>query len=327
MINSTANTPNVFDVNSLNALKQKVKQSDGNDAESIKASAQQFEALFMQMVLKSMRAATPHEGLMDNEPTRMYESLLDQQLSQVLSSKGKGMGLAAMLEKQFAQQPGIPQPFDGPLPLNPPTPSFRLPDEHRSIPFADDAMPNFIPLDSVKTTAAVGAPPTAAAPAGGADKKPSSSREFVDRVWPAAVEASRQTGIPPKFMVAQAALETGWGKSEPRRADGKPSFNIFGINAGPDWKGPVAESTTIEFVNGVAQKQVKRFRAYESYEESMKDYANLLSNSPRYANVVGTQDAAQFARGLQRAGYATDPMYASKLERIIGGATLRQALS
>jgi flagellar protein FlgJ len=126
-------------------------------------------------------------------------------------------------------------------------------------------------------------------------------------------------------MVAQAALETGWGKSEPRRADGSPSFNLFGIKAGKNWQGAVAESTTTEYVDGVARKQVERFRAYGSYEEAFNDYAQLLVGNPRYAAVLGAQEPAGFARALQAAGYATDPLYAAKLERIIAGNTLKPA--
>ena len=130
-----------------------------------------------------------------------------------------------------------------------------------------------------------------------------------------------------QVLVAQAALETGWGKSEPRRADGSPSFNIFGIKAGAGWRGAAVEATTTEVVGGVAQTRVERFRAYASYEEAFKDYAGLLANNPRYAAVLNTQEPARFARGLQAAGFATDPLYAAKLESIIGGATLRQALA
>lgn len=328
--NATAVNPNVFDVSSLAALKRQVK--DG-DPKALKAAAQQFEALFLQMVLKSMRDATPREGVFDSEQARMYESLLDQQMVQVLGAKSGGTGLAAMIEKQLLRQNSEPQPLDGPVPLLPADPSFRLPREGmiplpreeiqaslrmrdaqrdtapatRTFPFSSLAVDPSVTVDGANPSAAV--------------------REFATRLWPVAAEASRATGIPAHFMVAQAALETGWGKSEPRRADGSPSFNVFGIKAGRNWQGPVVEATTTEYVDGVAQKQVERFRAYGSYAEAFRDYAGLLSGNPRYAGVLGTQDAASFARGLQRAGYATDPMYAAKLERIIGGATLRQVLA
>lgn len=320
--------PNVFDMGSLTALKRQVK--DG-DPKALKAAAQQFEALFLQMVLKSMRDATPREGLFDSEQTRMYESLLDQQMVQVLGAKGGGTGLAAMIEKQLLRQNSEPQAFDGPLPLVPPIRSLPFSEKHL-IPLQREMFQ--APLREMQSGAAAGLrplPSTASVAdlglAGDGAGSPADAREFVSRLWPAATDAARSTGIPPQFMVAQAALETGWGRSEPRRADGSQSFNVFGIKAGRNWQGPVAEAATTEYVNGVAQKQVERFRAYGSYAEAFRDYSSLLSTNPRYAHVLGTQDASSFARGLQRAGFATDPMYAAKLERIIGGTSVRQLMT
>jgi len=291
-----------LDVNGLNALKL---QAHNSSPEALKATAQQFEALLLQVVLKSMRDATPHDGMFDSEQTRMYESLLDQQLAQVLSSKGGGTGLATMIEKQLARTNQDPVPL-GNLPLSPPPgPTFPLPT---------------LPSSSLPVS------PTSAASTG-AESVPPASREFISRVWPHAYSASRATGIPAHFMVAQAALETGWGKSEPRLADGRPSYNLFGIKAGKSWNGPVVEAASSEYVDGVMEKQVGRFRAYGSYAEAFNDYAKLLLSNPRYAGVVGSKDAGTFARGLQQAGYATDPLYASKLTRIIAGNTLRQSLA
>jgi flagellar protein FlgJ len=149
---------------------------------------------------------------------------------------------------------------------------------------------------------------------------------FVQQHNDAAKAAEAKTGIPAEFMVSQAALETGWGRKEIRHADGAPSFNLFGIKAGADWKGPVAEITTTEYVNGKAQKVSARFRAYASYAESFADYAQLMKASPRYAkltqSVAKTASPVAFAQGLQKAGYATDPAYADKLTRVIN-TTLR----
>ena len=301
-----------LDVNGLTALKRQVRE---NSPEAIKAAAQQFEALFLQMVLKSMREATPHNDMFDSDQSRMYQSLLDQQLAQVLSAKGGGTGLAAMIEKQMARASVDPQSLTAPsggIPLNPPPKAFILQETPLPIPLPQgggNAGPS-----------SLGVQPAA-------ESAPLASREFVNRVWAHAYEASQATGIPAHFMVAQAALETGWGKSEPRFADGRPSYNLFGIKAGKSWNGAVVEASTAEFIDGAAQKQVERFRAYGSYAESFRDYANLLNSNPRYASVVGSRDATAFARSLQQAGYATDPMYAAKLERIIGGNTLRTGLS
>lgn len=257
---------------------------------ALKAAAQQFEALFMNMLLKSMREATPQDGLFDSEQTRFYISMLDQQLAQSLSAKG--IGLADIMIRQLTR------------------PSF--PDtEQPSVPAA--------------------APPaaeTAPAPQPGAFAPPPGNQtgEFVSMLWPHARAASQATGIPAHFMVAQAALESGWGKHAIRHADGSPSFNLFGIKAGRNWSGPVVEAVTTEYVNGVPQKKVERFRAYSSYEEGFRDYANLLMSNPRYASVLDQQNAAGFARSLQQAGYATDPMYADKLMRILNSNVLRQSL-
>lgn len=316
----SATTPNVFDVGSLAALRSKAQ---AGDPAANKAVARQFEALFLQMVLKSMRDATPHEGLFDSDQLRLYESLLDQQLSQVLGGGARGVGLAAMIEAQLTRQNQEPKPFDGPLPLERAAPTYRLPQD-QSLPLRQDAAPSYLPLQNLPAgPAAAVAPQPTALPGSVTDGQ----RAFVDRLLPAAAAAARSTGIPAHFMVAQAALETGWGKSVPSRADGSSSFNIFGIKAGADWRGPTAEATTTEVVAGLAQTRVERFRAYGSYEEAFRDYASLLATAPRYAGVLGVQESAGFARGLQAAGFATDPNYAAKLERIIGGAALRQAMT
>ncbi|MBU0752756.1 MAG: flagellar assembly peptidoglycan hydrolase FlgJ [Gammaproteobacteria bacterium] len=324
-----AAVPSVFDLQSLSALKNGVKDAD---PKALKAAAQQFEALFLQMVLKSMRDATPREGIFDSEQTRMYESLLDQQLAQVMAAKN-GTGLAAVIERQLARSAAGPdvlldEPM-GPLPLMPGgQPHSLTPARDAGLPLAPMDRSGGMRLDDAAAVpgAAVIAP-TSHRQGGNDTTPPAGASEFVSRVWPHAVEVSRATGIPAHFMVAQAALETGWGKSEPRLADGRPSYNLFGLKAGRSWTGPVAEAQTTEFVDGTPLRQVERFRAYGSYGEAFRDYAGLLLSSPRYAGVVGTQDAASFARGLQQAGYATDPMYAAKLERIIGGNALRVALA
>jgi flagellar protein FlgJ len=176
------------------------------------------------------------------------------------------------------------------------------------------------------SASAVAGQAAANVPAAGGEAASPGAKEFVSQVWPHAVEASRATGIPPQFLVAQAALESGWGKSEIRRADGSGTFNLFGIKAGKSWNGAVVEAPTTEYVDGQAQRVTEKFRAYGSYAEAFRDYANLLRNNPRYGNVVGSQDGTEFAKRLQQAGYATDPAYADKLARIINGPVLRQAL-
>lgn len=294
----------------VNGLAQTRRLAREDPRAALKDAARQFEAVFLQMVLKAMRDASPAQGMFDGEQTRLYQSMLDQQLAQVLSARGS-TGLAALIEQQLAR--GLPpQGAD-----------------------AGTEAGNIPPPVPLRPAPPVGAAPAAQAPAAQAPAPalpadaagvPAPARAFVDRLWPHAAEASRATGIPAHFMIAQAALETGWGRAELRAADGTPTYNLFGIKAGRGWKGAVAEATTTEYVNGVAQRTVERFRVYSSYAEAFRDYASLLTSNPRYAAVLNQQDAAGFARGLQRAGYATDPMYAEKLTRIIGGQALRSGL-
>jgi flagellar protein FlgJ len=279
-----------FDVHGIDALKLKAKTAPDQAARGV---AQQFEALFLSMMLKSMRDATPQDGLFDNDQTKLYNQLMDQTLAQKLSS-GKGIGLADVIARQLGANVAT-------------TPSDLLP----RIP-AGLASPRAAGQVSLDV-----APLAANAPA-----------EFANKLWPQAVEAAQSIGIPPHFLIGHAALESGWGQHEIRGADGSNSYNLFGIKAGADWKGPVVETVSTEYVNGVPQKSVQRFRAYASYAEGFRDYAALLRNNPRYASMFGQPlDAAGFAQGLQKAGYATDPLYAGKLERILGGETLRRALS
>jgi flagellar protein FlgJ len=147
--------------------------------------------------------------------------------------------------------------------------------------------------------------------------------QFVAKHAAAAEAAQSATGIPAAFMVAQAAHESGWGRREIRNADGSPSYNLFGIKAGSGWKGATATVTTTEYVDGEPRKVQAKFRAYASYEESFRDYAQLMKDNPRYAQVMsGATTVDGFAKGLQRAGYATDPAYADKLARTIN-TTLR----
>jgi flagellar protein FlgJ len=143
-------------------------------------------------------------------------------------------------------------------------------------------------------------------------------RAFQQKLGAQAEEVSRASGIPAKFMLGQAALETGWGKREMKLPDGSPSHNLFGIKAGPGWHGKVVSAVTTEYVGGVPETRVEKFRAYESYADSMRDYARMISTNPRYDKVMAAGgDATRFAQGLQQAGYATDPLYANKLAKII----------
>lgn len=274
-----------LDARSLDSLRLQAKQSP---EQALKGAAQQFEAVFLHTLLKSMRDATPQDGPMDSEQTRMYTSMLDQQVAQSLSARGIGLAdiMLRQLMRNGATAPGVE-----------PAPGAAAP-------------------------ATVPALKAGEAKAGGAHD----SQDFLDRMKDHALEASNATGIPARFMLGHAALESGWGKHEIRAADGSPSFNLFGIKAGRSWNGPTVETMTTEYVDGVPHKLVQKFRAYASYADGFRDYAGLLQGNPRYAAVLKQSDSAGFAQGLQQAGYATDPQYADKLARVLNDARLRQSL-
>lgn len=300
-----------LDVKDMGSLKQSAR---ANDPAALKTAATQFEAMFVNMMMKSMREATPQDGLMDSQTTKTFTSMLDQQTSQNIAKRG--IGLSDMLVRQLSrssEQQALAIGSDG------------------TTTAAGEAGGSFGGLASLmdarlqRAIAAAGGAGTAsvddnsAVPATTTSSSPSEHvRKFQQKLGAAAEEASRTTGIPAKFMLGQAALESGWGKREIRNRDGSSSHNLFGIKASGDWKGKVVEATTTEYVNGKAQTKVERFRAYDSYADSFKDYAKLIATNPRYEKVLASGgDATRFAQGLQKAGYATDPHYATKLASII----------
>lgn len=319
MVSKIQDSPNraAFDVRGAQDLRSQFKK---DPKEGLKAAAQQFETLFLQMVMKSMRDATPQDGMLNSDQSRFYTGLLDQQMAQSMATSGKGVGFAKLIEQQLGRNLGA---AETPVDLNAPANAAATP---LPLSASDSRHLQYQPvLGNLPTSAAY--PATSASPTTDVSADaPATSSQFVNRVWPHAVEASRSTGIPPQFLVGHAALESGWGKSEVRRADGSTSFNLFGIKAGKSWTGPTVDAKTTEYVDGQPRQSVERFRAYGSYEESFRDYASLLRNNSRYGGVIGSQDGTEFARRMQQAGYATDPMYADKLARIINGPTLRQAL-
>ena len=294
MIQTTNVSGNLaLDARGLDALRLQAKQ---NPEQAAKGVAQQFEAVFLHTLLKSMRDATPQDGLMDSDQTRSYTSMLDQQMAQSLSAKG--IGLADVMLKQLtrnrAAATGV-EPPPQPLGANEPVPAAKP---------AVRSKPGELKVEGLQR-----------------------GQDFLLRMKDHALEASNATGIPARFLLGQAALESGWGKHEIRAADGSQSFNLFGIKAGANWKGATVNVKTTEYVDGVPHKVMQKFRAYASYGEAFKDYASLMQGNRRYAAVLKQSDSAGFAQGLQRAGYATDPRYADKLTSILNGARMRQTIT
>lgn len=279
------------DPTALNALRYGAGKG-GNDKAALKEAAKQFESLFMRELIKSMREATQKSGLMDGEGSDLGTDLLDQQFSVQLS--GLPGGLSEAIERQLSRQMSSTDATTKGLGKGGST----------------DA------LSSTGDTSTVGRVNAGPRQTG-----------FVDQHSEAAATVARESGIPASFMIGQAGHETGWGRSEIRHADGAPSHNLFGIKATDSWKGKVAEITTTEYINGEPRKVTAKFRAYDSYADSFRDYARLIGNSPRYEGVMDQLHSVQgFASGLQKAGYATDPQYAAKLSRAINTTlTLQRA--
>jgi peptidoglycan hydrolase FlgJ len=308
-----------LDVQGFDALRAQVKASP---AAGVKVAARQFDAVFTQMMLKSMRDATPHDGPLDSHEGDQFMSMMDEQLSQQMSKKG--IGVADMMIKQLMRDAhisddstspagaagGLSGAFGGGAGSAGSTAAFNALARAYANPAANGA------LASGRGYSANSAltPPLRG---NGASPKVDA---FVNKLAAPAQAASAATGIPARFIVGQAALESGWGKSEIKKADGTTSHNVFGIKATKDWTGDTVSTVTTEYVNGKAQRRVEKFRSYGSYQEAMTDYASVLTSNPRYAAVVNAsrdKGAAGFAAGMQRAGYATDPHYARKLMSIM----------
>ncbi len=278
------------DLQSLQQLKRGATQSD---PAATKEAARQFESLFMREMIKSMREATMKSGLLDGAHGDLGADLLDQQLSVQMS--GLPGGLSETIARQLAQAMGV-QP-------------------------AASGTPSTLSLGGVRqtTTPSTSQATTTPAPAG--------RDAFVQHLSGTAERVAQESGIPSAFMLGQAGHETGWGKSAIKKADGSDSFNVFGIKAGKGWTGKVAEVTTTEYIDGKPRKVTAKFRAYDSYEESFRDYARLIKESPRYEkaeSVAKTGSAQAYASALQKAGYATDPEYARKLSGAINSALRAQ---
>jgi peptidoglycan hydrolase FlgJ len=295
-----------LDANALSSLREQAK-SDPRAA--LSKAAGQFEALFLQMLLKQMREALPQDGPLTSDTTKMYTSMFDQQLAQKLSDSG--VGLRKVIERQLARQLPGAGTTDASAQLRASAGTLRTLNAAR----AEAARSGPQPASSQEAQ-------RPAAARGGLGFVPAGVQAFIDKLAPHAETVAKAMGIPASYLVAQAGLETGWGRSQPRTANGGNSHNLFGIKAGASWKGPVVEAPTTEYVDGRAVHRVERFRAYASYTEALADFAKVLTTSTRYADALARAgDAQAYAHGLQRAGYATDPAYGAKLARAIGVVT------
>lgn len=309
---------NAVDLTGLSDLRRRAQHDDPS---AISDVALQFEAMFIGMMLESARSASLGGGVFDSSETEQYLALMDKQVALELARHG-GFGFGKMLEQQLTPRnpdvstPSAPVTFD------------RRPAPPAGAGVREPAPP--LPPTSADVAEFPRALPSSLAALGGADTAENSSAptptEFVTALLPEAEAAAAKLGIEPRLLLAQAALETGWGRAVPQRGS-ESAHNLFGIKAGKSWSGPSVEQWTLEHSAGVTAPQREDFRAYGSTAESFADYVGLISSSRRYAGALAHGGSSEaYARAVTKAGYATDPQYADKWLSIYNGDRLANAM-
>lgn len=297
------------DLQGLNNLRNSTNQE--NSEETLQFVAEQFEAIFLQMMLKSAHGEEGGEdGMFDNQQTEFYQDWHDKQLSIDLA-KGKGVGIAEMLIRQLRAKEPVTEPSVLNKSINTEVAPTAYPVTAPSS-ITSSELPRVDAVEKVQVQPEIelGTP-----------------QAFVDHLWPLAKDAAKKLGVAPEVILAQAALETGWGKKVTRDSAGSSSHNLFNIKADARWKGEHATVSTLEYREGVAVREQANFRSYDSFADSFADYVNFMQASPRYQTALNVaSDSAAFTHELSQAGYATDPNYASKIMKIAGGEPLKQAL-
>lgn len=291
--------------------------------EAMRETARQFEAIFVQTMLKAMRDASPGDGLFDSDQTDFYRDIHDRQLALEMVN-GKGLGIASMLMQSMGgagEEPPVLQHTlpDRPIAAQPQTdtPAALINMNVPAVPLIAGLQAGGKPL--VELAAMPTDEPLKAA-AKSSDWRPDDPENFIRDLLPLARKGAALLGVEPGVLVAQAALETGWGQKMIRHADGRNSFNLFGIKADSRWEGDRATVSTLEYEQGVARREHAAFRAYDSLEESVTDYVEFLRSNPRYQQAIENADnSSSYLRELKNAGYATDPDYVEKIRSIMDG--------
>ncbi len=281
---------------------QKLKNEAASQSDAaIEQVARQFESLFTQMMLKSMREASPGEGLFENSGTQMFRDMFDKQISlEMGGGAGGGLGLADTIARQMREMRQM-------------TPGARGEE-------SAGGEPRTFGLDSVPRTREN---PYAGESAAKAHPGWDSPEAFVEDLAPHARRAADELGVEPGVLLAQAALETGWGEHVIRDGEGRSSFNLFNIKADPSWDGPRVSKRTLEFEQGVMQPRNEPFRAYDSPAEAFDDYVDFIRGNPRYRHALErASDSRAYVQELARAGYATDPDYAGKVLSVMRSGSL-----
>ncbi|SFC24899.1 flagellar assembly peptidoglycan hydrolase FlgJ [Pseudoalteromonas denitrificans] len=332
---------NYFDLNSLNDLRHDATSSDGNDRAALKKAAQHFEGIFMNMLMQSMRKANEafkSDSPMNSSATQFYEGMFDQQLTSELSQNGS-LGLADMIVQQLSPDYQTYKPAsilrnDANISNNikqEPSIStgFVLQKPHTEKLEEKESFPQWI-TDRFKQQQAEFMTSKSKEPTQVKSESPvkfESSEDFISSIWQFAKKAAEKIDLNPAVMIAQAALETGWGKHIINQKSGSSSNNLFNIKADKSWQGDSVNKSTLEFENGVAVKKSAAFRAYESIEDSFNDFTDFLKSGTRYKEVLTkSSDPEQFLHSLQKAGYATDPNYANKIISILKSERFNEGL-
>ncbi|MEZ0151372.1 MAG: flagellar assembly peptidoglycan hydrolase FlgJ [Candidatus Reddybacter sp.] len=291
---------------SFAGFEQMRAQARGGDSEALSGAAKQFESVFVQMMLKAMRDTVPEGGLFESEQSDFYEGMFDQQISLNIAN-GKGIGLAEVIERQLGRSnAGAAATNDGvegqkePLRMPVRSPFAALRPAAIDQPHVDAALAKQNGEQQVR----------AQTPATWA---PASPQAFADELRPYAQRAAAKLGVSENLLIAQAALETGWGQKVMPHNDGGSSFNLFGIKANTSWQGDKASTATLEYRDGIARRERADFRSYASIEQAFDDYVSFLREQPRYSEALNTTGDKDFAEALQSSGYATDPAYAGKI--------------
>lgn len=323
MMQTTSSPTQVYtDLNALQGIRKLGKE---DKSAALMEVAKQFESMFVNMMLSSMRQANDvfkDDSLLNSPESDFYQKMYDQQLGLTLSS-GQGMGLAGVIHRQLLQSYG--DQGDG-VALD----HSKLNDRRLAISSAEfkralQQVESVLQQDAVTEERLDQG--KVASGVGGKGQQFASAEEFVAALYPAAKPIAKQLGVDAKAIVAQAALETGWGKHIISDSQGRNSFNFFGIKADSRWSGESVDVVTHEYRDGVAVKENARFRAYASMQEGLQDYALFLQSHERYQGAIHQNlNGSQYGHALQKAGYATDPAYGSKIERISSGDLLQQAL-
>ena len=331
MIQNSHNAANVFtDINGLQGIRTLGKTDQ--DA-ALKEVAKQFESMFVSMMLKSMRDASDvysEDSLFGSPEADFYQNMYDDQMAVTLT-EGEGTGLAEVIHRQLMSQYGMDPNTTGEVDQQ------RIFDRRftgisQTIKRVEEELEKLpaSPQHDDKMTSTVASQPTAAATSGAGSKGQTfaSPADFVAAVYPYAEKVGSELGVDPKAIVAQAALETGWGKYTIKGEDGRPSFNLFGIKADSRWDGDVVSIQTHEYRQGVKVNEQADFRSYASLEDGLQDYADFLRDSTRYQDAINEKTSgAAYGHALQQGGYATDPEYGNKVERIYNGDLLNKVLN